>query len=614
MAMRKRRGGVPQVEPPQGKIRQSQMVTTYGAGGMVDLLEHSALIGGLDFWRYAAGQVGASYIHEPRLRSQVAARFKRAYNVELDKMAPFRAPPQGDDRDPGRFSGVQCAQFPDWFVCQACRALQPGKNLEVKRARLWHQCSATGPRGECTPVRFVSACKNGHLEEFPWVSFVHEGPRCPAPELYLREGATGDFSQILVECVCGKKRQLGTALAPNVLPRCKGRRPWLGDDGDDASCDKGLELLVRTASNAYFSQVTSALSIPDGSEKLRKAVETPDVWRILQAATPETLPAFRSIPDVKSVTEGYSDTEVMAAIRAVGSNNDDPGPPLRTAEWKHFLAQPLEVGGELPPEGEDFWARRLRERDDLPTAIGPIVLAKKLREVRVQVGFTRFKAANANLQGLYDDQQTISPLGLNTNWLPASEIRGEGVLLCLDDKALARWEARDAVQRRQQRLIEGYQREYGDVAGFPGIRFFLLHSLSHLLINSIAMHSGYAASSIRERIYADPDDETNMAGILLHTGTSGSEGTLGGLVEQGRKMGFHLRRAFEFASLCSNDPVCARHEPIDHAERHLEGAACHGCLYVAECSCERFNRYLDRALVVPCMGHERQLAFFSERP
>jgi hypothetical protein len=105
-----------------------------------------------------------------------------------------------------------------------------------------------------------------------------------------------------------------------------------------------------------------------------------------------------------------------------------------------------------------------------------------------------------------------------------------------------------------------------------------------------------------------------MASILLSTGTPGSEGTLGGLVEQGQALLTHLRRAFDAAELCANDPLCADHSPRgDHAERFLEGAACHGCLYIAEPSCERFNRYLDRALVVPTLG-KPELAFFQERP
>ena len=70
---------------------------------------------------------------------------------------------------------------------------------------------------------------------------------------------------------------------------------------------------------------------------------------------------------------------------------------------------------------------------------------------------------------------------------------------------------------------------------YPGIRYYLLHSLSHLLITAISLECGYAASSIRERIYCAPTNDplVPMAAILLSTGSPGTEGTLGGLVEQG---------------------------------------------------------------------------------
>ena len=135
-------------------------------------------------------------------------------------------------------------------------------------------------------------------------------------------------------------------------------------------------------------------------------------------------------------------------------------------------------------------------------------------------------------------------------------------------------------------------------------------------MSAISLECGYAASALRERIYcAAADASTPMAGILIATGTPGSEGTLGGLVGQGRRLRTHLQRAYDLGILCSNDPVCGTHSPADDpGERHLEGAACHGCLFVAECSCERFNRYLDRALVVPTIGHPQESAFFTERP
>ena len=59
------------------------------------------------------------------------------------------------------------------------------------------------------PVRFVAACKNGHLQDWPWIAFVHEmqsKPRCAMASLRLEEGASGDFSEIWVRCDCGVSR------------------------------------------------------------------------------------------------------------------------------------------------------------------------------------------------------------------------------------------------------------------------------------------------------------------------------------------------------------------------------------------------------------------------
>ena len=134
----------------------------------------------------------------------------------------------------------------------------------------------------------------------------------------------------------------------------------------------------------------------------------------------------------------------------------------------------------------------------------------------------------------------------------------------------------------------------------------MLHTLSHLLLTAIALECGYPSTSIRERVYAGPAGY----GILLYTGSPGSEGTLGGLVKAGRDFGRHLSAALETGRLCSNDPVCTYHAPNDvHEERFLHGAACHGCLLVGETSCERRNEALDRALVVQTVD-SGETAFF----
>jgi Domain of unknown function (DUF1998) len=133
----------------------------------------------------------------------------------------------------------------------------------------------------------------------------------------------------------------------------------------------------------------------------------------------------------------------------------------------------------------------------------------------------------------------------------------------------------------------------------------LLHSLAHALITEIALDCGYPASSLKERIYAFPSSADTPAryGVLIYTASTGAQGTLGGLVARAKAFSQTLDQALERLTICSNDPVCADHEPgsaVD--ERALLGAACHGCLLIAETSCERRNNFLDRALLLETMA------------
>jgi hypothetical protein len=220
------------------------------------------------------------------------------------------------------------------------------------------------------------------------------------------------------------------------------------------------------------------------------------------------------------------------------------------------------------------------------------------------IGFTRLEAAMPDIHGEYDADVTRAGLAAEPQWFPAVENRGEGVFVQLRTTAVRDWLKQQPVLERLKSLVAGHERwsaERKSKRTFPGGPYVLLHTLSHLLIQSLAMRCGYPASSIRERIYAD--DPNGRYGLLLYTGTSDAEGTLGGLVQQARYIEDHLAQALRTGSLCSHDPICAQHAPGESLEgRWLHGAACHGCALVAETSCEMRNDYLDRALVVPTLG------------
>jgi hypothetical protein len=128
-------------------------------------------------------------------------------------------------------------------------------------------------------------------------------------------------------------------------------------------------------------------------------------------------------------------------------------------------------------------------------------------------------------------------------------------------------------------------------------------------MREMALESGYASASVRERLYARGGADP-MSGILLYTAASDSEGTLGGLVGLGKPETLDrlLGQALRHAGLCSSDPMCAEHDPAEDTSLH--GAACHACLFASETSCERANGYLDRTLVVPTLVMS-SLAFFG---
>lgn len=118
------------------------------------------------------------------------------------------------------------------------------------------------------------------------------------------------------------------------------------------------------------------------------------------------------------------------------------------------------------------------------------------------------------------------------------------------------------------------QEHQGSLREFAGLPYVMLHSFAHLLITGVSLECGYPASSIRERIYALP---SIGYGLLLYTETTDAEGTLGGLIQVGRRIHEHVRNALEMSELCSNAPVCSQHDPQNpHEHRFLHSATCHG--------------------------------------
>lgn len=590
---------------PHGQIRQSQLLTSFGPGSMLDLPNHSVLVGGLDAW-----STGGDEIIEPRL----VDKLKELFDPPLQSLKLYSPPPDLDDPTAPQ-TGITAWQFPEWFITQDVDA---EASHGVVRARMMvHRrmltkgkfIDDTKKKRNVVPVRFVRACRNGHIGDIDWFEFVHGGKTACRRQLWIEErGTTGDLSEVWVRCDCGKgERNMLQASEQHIqaLGHCDGNRPWLGPYSKE-KCGEPNRLLIRTASNAYFSQLMSVISLPDRNENVREAVET--VWDFIgEVEDLDMLKYERKKAKVHACLDGFTDEEVFAEIKVRRGQSLQQSKSIKQVEMETLSAAKAELGDDRP-DG-NFFARTLpKEAWDAPWMknIERIVLVHRLREVIAQVGFTRFEAISPDIDGeLEMGVRRASLTRDDPQWLPAIENRGEGIFIQFNKDAVERWVAREDVVKRGEVLERGHQswaeEHKTSKRAFPGLPYILMHSLSHLMVTAVSLECGYPASSIRERIFAIPDAGY---GILLFTATSDAEGTLGGLVQVGRRIHEHVRNALELGELCSNDPVCAQHDPANpHERRFLHGAACHGCLLISETSCEQHNEFLDRALMVPTVDN-----------
>lgn len=588
-----------------GQVRRGQVITTYGPGALIDLPQESAIVGGLDTWP-KTGEL--EEILEPRL----ARKLRILTGIESPRLY---APPPATSDPSQQAVGIGAWRFPEWFVVQ-----EAGGSEDRERSRRLVHRRALDPKRrfdglQVVATRFVRACPKGHIDDVDWRRFAHGAPGPCRRPLWLDErGTSGDLGDLVVRCECGKSRGLheASAIELNPLGTCSGARPWLGRQANEP-CNLPSRLLIRTASNAYFSQALSVLSLPDRGSELETVVR--ELWDDLQMVeAPDDLRVLKRKPKNAERLAPFPDQEVLDAIRAVRDGTAGER-PVKQVELDAILAAPEGFGDDVPVD-PDFHARRLAERawrrSDRLEGVEAVFQLHRLREILALLGFTRFEAIAPDIDGEYETDVERAEIALDPQWFPAVENRGEGVFLQLRASAIEAWLARPAVIERLNLLAEGHRRWTSDRRSqrtFPGGPYVLLHTLSHLLVQSLARRCGYPASSLRERIYRD--ESQGRFGILLYTGSPDAEGTLGGLVQQARQIEDHLLLALRSGSLCSNDPICAQQEPGRSMEKpSLHGAACHACVLVAETSCEVRNDYLDRALVVPVLGAP-DAAFFE---
>jgi hypothetical protein len=601
-----------------GDLRRSAAMATFGPGAVIDFRAQdapvSAVAAGLEQWDAnfpPAGMLHPQAIREERLQKKLGIR-------------GFRLPPVRDPTsDQDKLRALVGVRFPEWLQCPKCDRIGPERlwSDEPGKAGRWcPQCTQNTPgtvKAYVVPVRFITACEHGHLDEFPWHVWVQHAEGCTNRSGHLKlSSEQAGLAGIILSCPkCKKSRSLdgifsaardGKAGSP--LPPCRGKRPWLA--GGDQQCGEQSRTMQRGASNLYFPVIESALSIPPWSDRLQEALGVQ--WDPIVNCVPEDRTLFIRMlargdlaPVLQDLNLSADQLAAEIEIRLAANDAIDTS-DLRVEEYRQF------VGG-VRAEGLD---REFEIRpQSVPTEIKPwisrLVKAVRLREVRALRGFTRVQPPGD------PDSPSVASLSLQKlDWLPAIEVRGEGIFITLNEDALRRWESSDEARSRALVVNDRWQKEWverhGQDAAQPkpvSPRMLLIHTFAHALMRQLTLDCGYSSTALRERLYVS-DDSNSMAGLLVYTATTDDDGTLGGLQRQGdpARIGRTVTAAIQSQAWCSSDPLCIEDMLAPHDGLSL--AACHACVLAPETACEEYNRFLDRAMLVGKPG-QPSLGFFG---
>jgi hypothetical protein len=576
------------------ELRANQVVGVGGVGAVVDIGDESFVVTDTTRWNNPNHKI-------------VIPRMERRLRRDLIK------PPADQSGSRGH---VLLKRFPATLFCNkaACRKIvtkwneQKFGNADGKPI-----CPYCGSEGTLVPMRFVTACRAGHMNDVPWARWVrHAKPDCQSPsglELRVGAGGTGGLESLFIRCPdCNQERDLSQIVAKDAMKsvgaKCLGRHPWRYEE--HAQCTEDLEVLQRGATNLYYPVTASALSLEVIGEDETGEDETlrdKDDFKFLAELAEGQLVAGNFVPpSLKKPIEIFakkydlSFDRVLALLQSEGAGQADS--EEGSGDWNES-----EVLAEEWAFLKSAVACNFRSTDlvsietDVPRFRGKspfdrVLLLHRLREVRAFLGFRRVEPGG-----------TLVPpeAGRHTQgrpWYPAVEVFGEGIFLSLDEKWVTAWEHRLEEHAAELDRISVLERTRRDDNGWflPAVspRLIALHSLSHALMRQLVFESGYSSSALRERIYSGP----GMAGVLIYTADGDSEGSLGGLVRQGQpnRLGDTIRLSLDKAIWCSADPVCS--ETAGQGLGGFNRAACHACSLVPETSCTTSNTLLDRGLLL----------------
>ena len=578
-------------------IRPSQIIGSFGPGSIYDNQLDSMIIMGLDHWKPDKFKVERDEILLQEIKKDKFSNLDSLYSMSSSK----------DPEDPGT---IPIRSFPTWGFCPKCDKLVSERNYSNGNGMhcdsdecLDRKDKDKTPLPSTYPVRFVTACTNGHLDEFPWYEWVHKThglrDKCSKNQaklylIYDPKTLSLDSQEVSCKSCEAPNHSMKYALSKdgirdNLGFKCHGNRPWLDKNGKCGTDDDPMYMqgIFKGASNIYFPIKRSTVTIPPFSDELSEKIidSKEDISETKNSSYYEDwmIDHFKLRP--KFPNSHYTTDDVKQKILQMEKIVED----LKSVTIRELEFQQLNSGENF--NDKEFVTEKIEDMTDkFKKYFDKIILVKKTRVLSALIGFTRLDSDS-------DSTQKFSSISKESpRWLPVLENRGEGIFFSFNNRELNEWQIGTDVKTRFKNIMtvqDESKIDSDDPCHTP--KYVFLHTLSHILIKSLATISGYNTASFSERLYCDE----KMAGIFIYTASASSDGALGGLVELGRKnenkLWVLIENAKNTSTLCSCDPLCST-QPLEKIQG-FNGAACHACTILPETSCEKMNQLLDRDMI-----------------
>ena len=536
-------------------IRPSQFILTYGPGSILEG-EEPCVIPDADKGLFDKNIDQMNYrIDDDRM------------SIGLLHGAKIYRLPTNDEFDDEQFR-YRMYRFPRWRLCL---------EHENRRFVLYNGFNCPMCHKKGSPIRFVMACRNGHLDDISWSRILHGKNKCPnsensdwnIPLWWVRRGST--LSEIDIECsLCSTTRNLGQLYYSDFA--CSGRhiQREYNAKRQTSTCKSRSWIIPRQSSNLRIAETKTLLSISNTYTKLHQHVQEYNIKHALNTIKNIGQPinqenfinAVKGLVNDKTIPESMLDDfeiagweEINDALNDMAEIKEKSYEELMRDEFDELIkasyhgAPSVDKKRKLKSQPlfevnkNDIRIKKTNNNNQF--TITPIQL---LRTVTIQTGFRRdihSTEDNQNEPELVD----IGFVDKNTKWYPGVEFFGEGLFIRFTDTE--RWENRfkKIDVKRWLRNKEQYSdfifnaREPNNIL-HP--KFIWWHTLSHALIRIIGELAGYSAASIKERIYYNINENSKHdSGLLLYATQPGNESTYGGLIALGPFMDDYINHALE---------------------------------------------------------------------